>query len=338
MSELNALLPQPAELAAILRMNPSDALEPILRQALINPIESFLARSGKRFRSQVLEFAFAVADEGRTSPEIAKELCAKGSFIVEAIHAASMVVDDIEDQSLERRGQPTLHRQVGIPIALNAGNWLYFWPLERVKTWGFTPAQELQIYRTVIEAVVNAHFGQAIDVGVPIDTVGQEKVWETCLASLELKTGALMGLASALGAVLASANSDTVSLLRDFGISFGVALQMFDDIGNLSAKGGAFDPKQFEDLKLRRPSWVWAVAASYSAPEEFEAFKEAVRALPQTTDLDHWMERHALKVRAKSLAIEHLDRAFSPLEERLGCDEKTRWIREVGQKLRRAYE
>jgi geranylgeranyl pyrophosphate synthase len=338
MSDLRALLPQPSELAALLRLNPAESIEPLLRSALLNPIESFLSRGGKRFRSQVLEFAFAVVDQGKSPEAVSTKLCAQGSFVVEAIHAASMVVDDIEDQSMERRGEPTLHRKVGLPIALNAGNWLYFWPLERAKSWGLSPQQELRLYRTVIESVVNAHFGQAIDVGISIDSLPQEKVWETCLASLELKTGALMGLSASLGAVFASSTDEELTLLRDFGISFGVALQMFDDIGNLSTKDGKEVLKQYEDLKLKRPSWIWAVAASYSSATDYAAFREAVGLLPAVTRLEEWLERHAVRTRAKSLAIEYLDRAFNPLEERLGKDEKTQWIRQVGEKLRRAYE
>jgi hypothetical protein len=49
-------------------------------------------------------------------------------LVVESLHAGSLIVDDIEDDSDLRRDAATLHRIYGVPVALNAGNWLYFWP------------------------------------------------------------------------------------------------------------------------------------------------------------------------------------------------------------------
>jgi geranylgeranyl pyrophosphate synthase len=189
-----------------------------------------------------------------------------------------------------------------------------------------------------MDAIVRAHFGQAIDVGTPIDALPQEKVWETCLASLEWKTGALMGLAASLGAALAGADEKTLSQLRDFGVAFGIALQMFDDIGNLGAgKGTLPDPKQYEDLRLRRPSWIWACAAHSSSPEDYARFIEAVRRLPDPSWVEMWLDAQALPVRAKAMAVENLDQAFGPLEERLRADERVQWIRELSDRLRTVY-
>lgn len=330
-------MPQPEEIAAILRMHPTGEMEPLLEQALLQPLGSFLRRSAKRFRSQMVEFSFSVSDQGKSSEAVAKDLCTKGAFIIESLHAASMVIDDIEDQSMERRGEPTLFRQVGMPVALNAGNWLYFWPLERMQSWKLPEKQELAIFRCVTESLVRAHFGQAIDVGVPIDSLPQEKVAATCLASMELKTGAFMGLACSLGAILASASDSDRALLEEFGVAFGIALQMFDDIGNLSAREGKPDPKQYEDLRLRRPSWIWACAAQYSHPEDYATFRKVVAALPDSAPLEDWLDRQALRIRAKSLAIENLETAFGPLESRLGEAQSARWIREISAQLKGAY-
>lgn len=287
----------------------------------------------KRLLAQILDFGFDAADAGRTPPEVAAERREKGAFIIEALHAASLVTEDIDDGSIERRAAPTLDRKLGVPVALNAGSWLYFWPLEKIASWGLAPVQELRLYRLCINALLRAHCGQAIDIGFGMDTLPQEKVLETSLAAMELKSGAFMGLAAALGGAMADADDATLDWLRDFGVAFGVALQMFDDIGNLAKPG----TKQYEDLKLRRPSWIWACAAQGSRPEDYQAFLGAVRRLPDASALELWLQQQALVIRAKSLAIEHLDRAFGPLEERLGPERLT-WVREVGERLREAYE
>ncbi len=333
MNEYSDLLPRTKDITRLLRLHSAPSVAPLFEATLLRPIGDFLNASGKRLRTQILDFGFDAADAGRTPAEVAAERREKGAFIIEALHAASLVIDDIEDGSLERRGAPTLHRQVGMPVALNAGTWLYFWPLEKIASWGLTPTQELRLYRLCINALLRAHCGQAIDLGVGVDTLPQEKVLETSLAAMELKTGAFMGLAAALGGALADADDPTLEWLRDFGVAFGVALQMFDDIGNLAKPGS----KQYEDLKLRRPSWIWACAAQGSGPEDYQAFLEAVWRLPDASALELWLQQQALVIRAKSLAIEHLDRAFGPLEERLGPERLT-WVREVGERLREAYE
>ncbi len=333
MNDTSDFLPRSKDIARLLRLHATPSVAPVFESALLGPIAEFLNGSGKRLRTQILDFAFDAADAGRTPPEVAEERREKGAFIIESLHAASLVIDDIEDGSLERRGVPTLHQKVGLPVALNAGTWLYFWPLEKIAAWGLSPVQEVRLYRLCINSLLRAHCGQAIDLGVGVETLPQDKVMETSLAAMELKTGAFMGLAAGLGGALADADDSTLEWLRDFGVALGVALQMFDDIGNLTKPG----LKQYEDLKLRRPSWIWACAAQGSRPEDYEAFKTAVSRLPDVAYLELWLQQQALVVRAKSLAIEHLDRAFGPLEERLGADRLV-WVRELGERLREAYE
>ncbi len=325
------------DVQTLLRVPPNSGVEETLHKALLEPLGEFLASGGKKFRTQVLEFAFKVADEGRTPAEEAQALLEKGAFIIESIHAATMVIDDIEDGSEQRRGKPCLHRQLGMPVALNAGSWLYFWPLERLQHWGLPPEKELRIYRLCTESLVQAHFGQAIDVSVPIDETPQEKVWDLSLAAMELKTGALMGLAAAIGAALAGASAPDLALLREFGVSFGVTLQMFEDVSNLFPRGQAPDLKQYEDLKLRRAGWVWAVAANYSSPGDYARFREAVKKLPDVVPVESWLEEQALAMRAKAMAVENLEASFGPLEERLGGAERQHWIQELRQRLTQGY-
>ncbi len=221
---------------------------------LLGPLKEFLSRPAKGFRGQFVELGYLLGGEPIGLDEIARGLCERAAGVLETLHAASLVVDDIEDNSLMRRGSESLHVQLGIPRALNAGNWLYFWPLEDIRNWGLPAERELTLYRVCHEALLRAHFGQALDVSIPITSQPQEKIAEVVKASLELKTGALMALALELGAALRGAPAERRGRLGKFGREFGVSLQMFDDIGNLGLGRVERDPKQFEDLKLLRPS------------------------------------------------------------------------------------
>ena len=78
---------------------------------------------GKRLRATLLEQAYVFAGGRDTAPALMVEA-------VEMLHAGSLVIDDFEDDSLTRRGQPALHRVIGPARAVNAGNWMYFRALE----------------------------------------------------------------------------------------------------------------------------------------------------------------------------------------------------------------
>jgi geranylgeranyl pyrophosphate synthase len=257
------------------------------------------------------------------------------------IHAGSLIVDDIEDGSPMRRGCPALHTRYGTPIALNAGNWLYFWPSQLLKEAGLGEDDLLLVYERYHRTLLRAHFGQALDLGARVDTLTQDEVAEVCLAAMRLKTGALMGFAALLGAMLADASERLLSTLDEFGRDLGVALQMFDDLGNVIGK--CEPSKRYEDLILSRPSWVWACAAQRSRPADYRDFVAAARKLPEAGDFQTWMERHCLVQETRQSARAHLDRSFDNLKNRLSA-EHVRWsaraldeLRALGEEIAVAY-
>ncbi|MFM8314427.1 MAG: polyprenyl synthetase family protein, partial [Deltaproteobacteria bacterium] len=234
-----------------------------------------------------------------------------------------------------RRGQPTVHKKYGMPLALNAGNWLYFWPLQNVSDWELSSETKLRVYRVCHRGLLRAHFGQALDVGLNIFQVSQDKVKSTSLASLELKSGALMAMALSLGAVLGGASSEFEEACDRFGHAFGIALQMFDDAGNASIEG----PKQFEDLLLRRPSWLVATVAEKLTAHQFNEFKENVEKLPEAEPLKKWLHENQVIELARTEAQKYLDESMKLLENPLfeKCIAEKKEISELAQLLVRAY-
>lgn len=329
-------LPAAGDLSALLGFNEGPVSD-LVEGALLGPLAEFLSRPGKQFRGQLVRLAFELSNGTPLDPEVGVRWCAQGAEVLEQIHAGSLVVDDIQDGSQERRGKPTLHREHGIPLALNAGNWLYFWPLERVKTWGLPPEREVLVYQVCHEALLRAHFGQALDVGVPIDSLPQSRIPEVSLASLELKTGALMALATRLGAVLGGANPQRREALGEFGKRFGIALQMLDDLGNFTGKTGKADPKRWEDLKLRRPSWIWASVARTATESEFAEFVAAVRCLPDEAPLWNWVDGKRFIDEARAAAHEYLEDALRDLETEVGPSGAVEEMKRVGRALAQAY-
>jgi geranylgeranyl pyrophosphate synthase len=330
------------QLQDLLGLDDPAQVEDILQKALLNPIHELTSSPGKRVRGKLVALAYRLLSNGAQQTAVSARRLRIGSEVLELIHAGSLIVDDIEDGSRMRRGIPALHVRYGLPIALNAGNWLYFWPFQLVKDLELADDTTLRAYQYYHRTLLRAHFGQALDLGTGVDTLAQDRVAEVCLVALALKTGALMGFAMVMGGLIAGAGESATALLNDFGRDLGVALQMFDDIGNVS---GAREPsKQYEDFTLCRPSWAWAWAAMNSSPAEYARFVDAVGKLPDPNALEEWIAKHELVKKARASAYHHLGLTFAGLKKGLEA-ERIRWskrafedLQAMGEEIAAAYE
>jgi geranylgeranyl pyrophosphate synthase len=258
------------------------------------PARTFLSRTGKGIRAQLIhigaELAGGMAPLGRGA--VSPGALENASLIVELLHAGSLIIDDIQDGSAIRRDGPAMHCVYGVPIALNVGNWLYFASMEKISALGLCPQAELCVYRLWNRTLLRAHQGQALDLGTTITEVPQAHVRELCWHAMQLKTGALMGFALQLGAMLGGASVEAAERIGAWGERFGIVLQMFNDLDNLCPS-----PRQYEDLAQKRPTWFWSVA-SYAPDRDYAALITAVAQLPMTQPVASWLESHGLPARA----------------------------------------
>ena len=67
--------------------------------------------------------------------------------------------------AMARRGKLALHIRYGLPMALNAGNWLYFWPFELIRTLELPSETTLSVYEYYHRTRLRAYFGQATLLG-----------------------------------------------------------------------------------------------------------------------------------------------------------------------------
>ena len=138
--------------------------------------------------------------------------------------------DDIEDDSLERRGLPTLHRQFGIPLAINAGDALHALNWQLIQEIN-NPA----IYQEFKKLINKTILGQTIEIkwivdnnfNINIDDVYKIIESKTCYYSI---SGPMR-----LGAILASASTVELDSLYKFGLSLGKAFQIIDDYLDLTS-------------------------------------------------------------------------------------------------------
>ncbi len=301
-------------------------------KSLWGPLRDFLNRPGKEFRARVVALSWELAGKRGEPP-------ADLPLVIEAIHAGSLIIDDIEDESPYRRGLPALHRLYGTPVAINAGNWLYFWALDLIGQLQLQPSAELLLQRRTARTLLRCHQGQALDLGVRLSDLAQAEVPELVLASTSLKTGCLMALASSAGAIAASAPTSTVRVLEVFGERLGIALQMLDDLGGLVSKRRCY--KGHEDLVHDRPTWPWAWLAQDLEPARFTQLADQLRQVREghlhPEKLAAQM-REPLGSRGKLRVHRYLSEAFSELGKHVPLSPALNNLKQEIARLESSYE
>jgi geranylgeranyl pyrophosphate synthase len=228
-------------------------------RALLGPAREFLRRPAKGLRGRLLEASFDLAGGGALPADLPGAL--------ELLHAGSLVLDDIEDASAERRGGPALHHLCGTGVALNTGNWMVFCAVQIIGQAGFPAQAAVEAQRRTASTLVACHQGQALDLALPVAELDRHDVAAVVAASTGLRTASLTELAAALGALAAGADAESVSALAAIGREVGVGLQQLDDLGGLASP--ARRQKGLEDLRLGRPTWPWAWAAERESEDRF---------------------------------------------------------------------
>jgi geranylgeranyl pyrophosphate synthase len=237
---------------------------------LLGPLRDFLARPGKSVRARIVEAAWRVSGAPGSPPDLLPAT-------IEVLHAGSLVIDDIEDEAVERRGRPALHLLYGVPKALNAGNWLYFWSELLLEQLGLDPTRELMARRWLTRTILSCHHGQALDIAARVTDIRQSQVPGVVSVVTTLKTGSLMALAMQLGALAARATPEGARALASIGAQLGAGLQMSDDLGSI-VNDQRWD-KGREDLSAARPTWPWAWLAAELDDLSFTCLRDQARAV-----------------------------------------------------------
>jgi geranylgeranyl diphosphate synthase type II len=218
---------------------PDNRFRPILYDLILD----YPLRLGKAFRPSLC-IATCRALGGRMQDVL------RTAAVLELLHNAFLVHDDIEDGSLLRRGAPTLHQEYGLPIAVNVGDGAFVLTLQplldNMRLLGMTKA--LKILQLISQMTRESVEGQAIE----LDWVRRgdwdlrdrdyclmcykKTCWYTFIAPMQIG-GIITGLAPAQAA-----------LLQRYASYVGVAFQIQDDVLNLIANEDRYGKEIGGDL------------------------------------------------------------------------------------------
>jgi geranylgeranyl pyrophosphate synthase len=191
------------------------------------PIWDLLDRGGKRFRP-ILTCICSEAVGGKWEDGL------KIAPIVELVHNGTLMQDDVEDDSVARRGEPCTHHKFGIDTAVNTGTIMFFWPMVKIMNDEFSLGQDkkLKIYDLYIKELLRVCSGQVWDIAWHHGgfTPNEAQYLNMCLS----KTGVLTKFACQLGAIMGNSNEKQYFALGEFGQIVGVGFQIQDDILELT--------------------------------------------------------------------------------------------------------
>lgn len=275
--------------------------------ALVGPAAAFLVRPGKDLRARLVRAGWLL---GGGVPHALPHALAHA---IELVHAGSLIVDDVQDASADRRGAPALHHLVGESLAINTGSWMYFWALAELAKLGLPGAVDRAVC-----LLARCHQGQALDLATCVADLEMRCVPAVVAATTRLKTGALCRLATELGALAAGAPAIQIAAVGDLGEAVGCALQMLDDLGCLAAAERRV--KALEDLRGGRPTWPWAWLAESSDPFAWARFVGLARQVMGGNDATPLIEgllAH-VEVVGRARVTSALDVALTTAREQLG--------------------
>jgi octaprenyl-diphosphate synthase len=221
-------------------------------KAIIEPIEPFLQSVGHRLTKQVTSFEpdlvpyaeYALNGNGKHLRPALVALTANAvgklsdahvtvAVIIEMVHLATLVHDDVMDEAEIRRGRLTLAANWGNEIAVLFGDCLFAQALKLAASFP-TP----EICRAVAMATNTVCSGEILQTQHRRDF---EFTREKYFKVLEMKTAELFALSCELGGCLSGTTTEQGNALRQFGLAFGTAYQVHDDCVDLfgsEAKAG----------------------------------------------------------------------------------------------------
>jgi geranylgeranyl diphosphate synthase type I len=232
---------------------------------------------------------------------------------IELIHNFSLIHDDIEDNSLQRRHRPTLWSLWGQAQAINVGDGLFAisrLALQRLAQRGVSADKTVRAFRLIDETCLGLTEGQFLDLAFEAE---DSVTVEMYLEMIGKKTAALMACATQVGALLATDDESLIETYRTFGYELGLLFQVVDDVLGIWGLREATGKAVGEDIVNRKKSLpvVYALQQSESLREIYsKAQMDPEQQLAVMDTLDAVSARDY----AHQLAAEHLDLALTTLE------------------------
>jgi octaprenyl-diphosphate synthase len=272
---------------------------------LVNQVaEHIVAAGGKRLRPMLLLLAARALGHGGAD---AHQLAA----VIEFIHTATLLHDDVVDESDLRRGRKTANALFGNAASVLVGDFLYSRSFQLMVELERVPV--MKILADTTNAIAEGEVLQLLHVRNPdTDEAAYLKV-------IERKTAVLFAAATRLGALLAGADEALQQRLYDYGMALGYAFQIADDVLDYSADEAALGKHLGDDLAEGKATLPLIHAMRHADADtrtrlrtiveqgDVDAMPEVLAAIESTGGLDYSRRRAESYAEAAQRALEGLD-------------------------------
>ena len=232
------------------------------RVALINQISQYIVGAGgKRIRPRlVLLFAEALGFVGPERHHLAA--------IVEFIHTATLLHDDVVDESALRRGRATANSMFGNAASVLVGDFLYSRAFQMMVS--VDSMRVLQVLADATNVIAEGEVLQLMNMHDPDLAVADY------LQVIRYKTAKLFEASARLGAVLAGANKVLEEACADYGRSLGTAFQLVDDLLDYEGNSNELGKNIGDDLREGKPTLPLLIAMERAGDTDRALIRRAI--------------------------------------------------------------
>lgn len=229
---------------------------------LIDQISQYIITAGgKRIRPRlVLLFAEALGFDGPERYELAA--------IVEFIHTATLLHDDVVDESALRRGRATANSMFGNAASVLVGDFLYSRAFQMMVS--VNRMRVLQVLADATNVIAEGEVLQLMNMHDPDLAV------DDYLQVIRFKTAKLFEASARLGAVVAGADAELEEACADYGRSLGTAFQLVDDLLDYEGNSQELGKNVGDDLREGKPTLPLLLAMERATEAERALMRRAI--------------------------------------------------------------
>ncbi|MBQ4844440.1 octaprenyl diphosphate synthase [Pseudoalteromonas sp. MMG005] len=230
--------------------------------ALVNQLGLYIVNSGgKRIRPMLtLLAAKALGHQGEKHVTLAT--------IVEFIHTATLLHDDVVDESALRRGEPTANAEFGNAASVLVGDFIYTRSFQLMV--GLQNMQVMQILADATNVIAEGEVLQLMNCNDPDTTE------ESYMQVIYSKTAKLFEAATLLPAVVLEQSTDVQNALKYYGMHLGTAFQLVDDVLDYSANAEQMGKNLGDDLAEGKPTLPLIYAMQHGKAEQITQIRNAI--------------------------------------------------------------
>lgn len=246
---------------------------------LVEKIAQYIVESGgKRMRPLLvlLSTRALLVNKPETGPLTNSNFC-KLATIIEFLHTATLLHDDVVDTSNMRRGRSTANAKWGNAPSVLVGDFLYSRAFQMMVEIGSVPV--MNVLSDATNIIAEGEVFQLMNCKNP--DVSEEAYFEV----IKNKTAMLFQAASHSASILAEANSETCEALKNFGLELGLAFQLVDDMLDYVGDTDTMGKNIGDDLAEGKPTLPLIYAMKNGSEAESKLIRKAIRS-GDTSQLD----------------------------------------------------